>query len=201
MKVIGITGGVGAGKSTVLAMLKELCSCEVIVSDDVAKCIMAKGGPLTQEAERLFGSGAYLPDGELNKPLIASMIYGDDELLRRWNRAVHPAVNREIHEQIALARESGRYDFVFVESALLIENGYENVCDEIWYIYADASVRRERLRASRGYDDAKTDGIMNSQLDDAQFRSHCDFVVDTGNGIENTKHILQNRLEVYKQMC
>lgn len=198
MKVIGITGGVGAGKSTVLCMLKELCSCEVIVSDDVAKRIMEYGGPLTQEAQRLFGKEAYLPDKELNKPLIAAKIYSDEELLKRWNMAVHPAVNREIRSGIERARESGLYDFVFVESALLIENGYENICDEIWYIYAAASVRRERLRISRGYDDAKTDGIMQSQLDDSQFRKHCDFVVDTGGGIENTRHILQNRLEVYK---
>ncbi|MCM1307032.1 MAG: dephospho-CoA kinase [Butyrivibrio sp.] len=197
MRVIGITGGVGAGKSTVLAMLKELCRCELIIADDVAKSIMEKGGPLTGEALRLFGSGAYLTDGTLNRSLIASAIYGDAELLKRWNGAVHPAVNREIRLRIERARKSGLYDFIFVEAALLIENGYGEICDELWYVYADETARRERLRVSRGYDDAKTESIMKNQLDDAQFRRHCDFVVDTGGGIENTRHILQNRLEVY----
>lgn len=198
MRVIGITGGVGAGKSTVLSMLKEICSCEVIMSDDIAKEVMAKGGPLTDEAQRLFGDEVYLPDGTLNKPLIASSIYGSGELLQKWNAAVHPTVNREIFGRIARARESSDYDFLFVESALLIENGYSDVCDELWYVYADEKTRKERLRLDRGYDDAKTESIMRSQLDEEEFRKHCAFVVDTGGGIENTRRILQNRLEEYR---
>lgn len=200
MRVIGITGGVGAGKSTVLSMLRELCSCEVIMSDDVAKEIMAKGGPLTDEAIRLFGNEAYLSDGSLNKPLIASMIYGDGALLKEWNAAVHPAVNREIFDRIERARESRAYEFLFVESALLIENRYDAVCDEFWYVYAPEAVRKERLRLARGYDDSKTESIMQSQLDDAEFRKHCAFVVDTGDSIENTRRILQNKLAEYGRM-
>lgn len=197
MKIIGITGGVGAGKSTVLAMLKELCACTAICSDDVAKELTAKDGPLAGEAVRLFGEAVYLPDGGLNKPLIASKIYGDEELLRRWNLAVHPTVNQEIRRRIDQAAQSGFYAFVFVESALLIENGYENICDELWYVYADEGTRRERLRVQRGYDDTRTDGILHNQLDDAAFRRHCDFVIDTDGSLDAVRQVLQNRLELY----
>lgn len=200
MKVIGITGGVGAGKTTVLAMLRELCSCTAIVADDVAKEMMSADGPLAAEARRLFGEKAYLPDGELNRAHIAAAVYGSGELLEKWNSVVHPAVNRKICGMIKEAADSGLYDFIFVEAALLIENGYDRVCDELWYVYADEAARVERLRLQRGYDEARSRDIMRSQLDDGKFREACDFVIDTGRGFEHTRRQLQNRLEVYGQM-
>lgn len=198
MKVIGITGGVGAGKSTVIMMLRELCVCRIIMADDVAKEIMAKGGALTGQAERLFGAEAYLADGSLNKTHIAYMIYADSKLLERWNSIVHPAVNAEIYRRIDEARQSRQYEFTFIEAALLIENGYDRICDELWYVYADAEVRKERLLKQRGYDYAKTESIIKSQLSDEEFRRKCSFVIDTGTELEQVKQILQNRLEVYK---
>lgn len=197
MKVIGVTGGVGAGKSTVLHMLKELCRCEIIMADDVAKELMNYGQSLCDTAIRLFGTKAYDENNELDRAYIASKIYADEALRTQWTDAVHPAVNRHIHDKISEAGISGKYDFVFIEAALLIENGYDSICDELWYVYASEDVRRDRLKKSRGYSDARITGIFDSQMKEEEFRKHCDFIIDTGISMENTYNTVKNKLEEY----
>lgn len=197
MKVIGVTGGVGAGKSTVLHMLKELCRCEIIMADDVAKELMNYGQSLCDTAIRLFGTKAYDENKELDRAYIASKIYADEALRTQWTDVVHPAVNRHIHDKISEAGISGKYDFVFIEAALLIENGYDSICDELWYVYASEDVRRDRLKKSRGYSDARISGIFDSQMKEEEFRKHCDFIIDTGISMENTYNTVKNKLEEY----
>ena len=197
MKVIGVTGGVGAGKSTVLHMLKELCRCEIIMADDVAKELMNYGQSLCDTAIRLFGTKAYDENNELDRAYIASKIYADEALRTQWTDVVHPAVNRHIHDKISEAGISGKYDFVFIEAALLIENGYDSICDELWYVYASEDVRRDRLKKSRGYSDARITGIFDSQMKEEEFRKHCDFIIDTGISMENTYNTVKNKLEEY----
>lgn len=197
MKVIGVTGGVGAGKSTVLHMLKELCRCEIIMADDVAKELMNYGQSLCDTALRLFGTKAYDENKELDRAYIASKIYADETLKTQWTDVVHPAVNRHIHDKISEAGISGKYDFVFIEAALLIENGYDSICDELWYVYASEDVRRDRLKKSRGYSDARITGIFDSQMKEEEFRKYCDFMIDTGISMENTYNTVKNKLEEY----
>lgn len=197
MKVIGVTGGVGAGKSTVLHMLKELCRCEIIMADDVAKELMNYGQSLCDTALRLFGTKAYDENKELDRAYIASKIYADETLKTQWTDVVHPAVNRHIHDKISEAGISEKYDFVFIEAALLIENGYDSICDELWYVYASEDVRRDRLKKSRGYSDARITGIFDSQMKEEEFRKHCDFIIDTGISMENTYNTVKNKLEEY----
>ena len=197
MKVIGVTGGVGAGKSTVLHMLKELCRCEIIMADDVAKELMNYGQSLCDTALRLFGTKAYDENKELDRAYIASKIYADETLKTQWTDVVHPAVNRHIHDKISEAGISGKYDFVFIEAALLIENGYDSICDELWYVYASEDVRRDRLKKSRGYSDARITGIFDSQMKEDEFRKYCDFIIDTGISMENTYNTVKNKLEEY----
>ena len=77
-------------------------------------------------------------------------------------------------------------DFLFIEAALLIECGYDKIVDELWYIYADKEVRRQRLKESRGYSDEKIDNIFKNQLSEDKFRSHCKVVIDNSGTLEDT---------------
>lgn len=196
MRVIGVTGGVGAGKSTVLSMLKELCNCEIVMADDIAKDMMEPDGGLYQELIRIFGDKAY-ENGVLNRKYIAEQMYNNDSLKREWTAIVHPAVNSRIFSIIDAAKKAQKVDYVFIEAALLIENGYDRICDEIWYVFADAGTRIERLQKQRGYTPEKTGAIMDSQLSDDIFRSKSQFVIDTGHDIESTYNILKNKLSEY----
>ena len=91
---------------------------------------------------------------------------------------MHPAVNQYILDEIERERKEGKREFFVLESALLLENGYDKILDSMWYIYCDERVRAQRLQASRGYSEEKIRSIMNKQVSEAQFREVCDVVID-----------------------
>ena len=125
-----------------------------------------------------------LPDGRINKPEMSRRIFSVPELLDQVNQLVHPAVKIYILDESAREKKAGRLDFFIVEAALLIEAGYKEHLDELWYIYCDENERRRRLRASRGYSDEKIDNILRSQLSEQEFRDNADVVIDNSGTIE-----------------
>ena len=187
MITIGVTGGVGAGKSEILRYLDNNYSCRILMSDNAAKELEAPGGTLYEPLVRLLeeadiGDGSsgplLLENGEIDKKEMAARIFSDAQLLTKINELVHPAVNEYIREEIEREKKSGEKEFFILESALLIENGYDRILDSMWYIYCEESVRSVRLKASRGYSDEKIRSIMMSQVSEDVFRSHCDTVID-----------------------
>ncbi len=197
--IIGITGGIGAGKSTVLGYIKEHYNCLVIFSDDVGNDIKKKGYPAYDELVELLGKEILAEDGEIDKGKMASAIFNNNNLLKKVNNILHPAVNTFIIDIIEKERALGRYDFVFVEAALLIENGYDEIADELWYVYASEDVRRERLKQSRGYSDEKITDILGKQLDDTSFRKHCSFVIDNSGELERAAKDIDNKIGEWRK--
>lgn len=196
MKIIGVTGGVGAGKSEILHYIETHYNARVLLADEAAHAIEAPGGaiyePLIQLLDRYpvpVTDGAEaapitLPDGRINKPEMARRIFSVPELLDQVNQLVHPAVKTYILDESAREKKAGRLDFFIVEAALLIEGGYKEHLDELWYIYCDEKERRRRLRESRGYSDEKIDNILRSQLSEKEFRDNADVVIDNSGTIE-----------------
>ena len=196
MKIIGVTGGVGAGKSEILHYIETHYNARVLLADEAAHAIEAPGGaiyePLIQLLDRYpvpVTDGAEaapitLPDGRINKPEMARRIFSVPELLDQVNQLVHPAVKTYILDESAREKKAGRLDFFIVEAALLIEAGYKEHLDELWYIYCDEKERRRRLRESRGYSDEKIDNILRSQLSEQEFRDNADVVIDNSGTIE-----------------
>lgn len=196
MKIIGVTGGVGAGKSEILHYIETHYNARVLLADEAAHAIEAPGGaiyePLIQLLDRYpvpVTDGAEaapitLPDGRINKPEMARRIFSVPELLDQVNQLVHPAVKIYILDESAREKKAGRLDFFIVEAALLIEAGYKEHLDELWYIYCDEKERRRRLRESRGYSDEKIDNILRSQLSEKEFRDNADVVIDNSGTIE-----------------
>ncbi len=196
--IIGITGGVGAGKSVILDYIGESYNARVIFSDNVANDIKKKGYPAYDELIRILGEDILDETGEIDKKKMAAAIFGDENLLTAVNNILHPAVNTFIINIIDSEREKGELDFVFVEAALLIENGYKRFVDELWYVYADEDTRRSRLKASRGYSDEKIDNIFDSQLDDKTFRENADFVIDNSGTLDDAKKQIDNKIGEWK---
>lgn len=196
--IIGITGGVGAGKSTLLSYIKDNYNCLVILSDDVANDIKKKGFPAYEALVEALGRGILSEDGEIDKALMAKAIFNDKNKLKTVNNILHPAVNQYIINIVDDERKRGVYDFVFVEAALLIENGYDKIVDEMWYVYADEDTRRKRLKASRGYSDQKVTDIFKSQLSDETFREYCEFVIDNSGEDSKAFSEIDNRLKLWK---
>ena len=198
MKTIGITGGVGAGKSEVLNLITDMCSCVIVKADDLARSLEVRGEVCYEPLVELLGEEVLTDDGQIDPKKMAGMIFADgaEELLQSVNAIVHPAVKKRILEMIKDHSNSKENDYFFIEAALLIEDHYDEIVDEMWYIYADESVRRKRLKASRGYSDTKIDDIMDSQSSDEVFRKYCKVIIDNSGSIEDTKRQLNSILKV-----
>ncbi len=144
-----------------------------------------------------MGKGILKADGCIDRDRMAARIFVDNELLKKVNAIVHPAVRQYLENAVRKARAEGNTELFFIEAALLIENGYRDYVDEMWYIYAPIAVRKERLRQSRSYSDAKTEQIMQSQLTEERFRQNCDFVIDNGGTLAEAYEQVRKRLEAY----
>ena len=197
MKVIGITGGVGAGKSEVLKLIKGMCSCVIVTADDLARSLEVKGEVCYEPLVALLGKEVLAGDGQIDPKKMAKMIFSDngEELLKGVKAIVHPAVKERILSMIEEERAANEKDWFFIEAALLIEDGYDRIADELWYVYADEDVRRGRLRSSRNYSDEKITDIIQSQSSDEVFRRYCSVVIDNSGDIEDTKKQLEKVLK------
>ena len=194
MKIIGITGGVGAGKSEILSFIRKNYSCEIYLADEVAHKIKEKGQPCYEQLVELLGREVLDGEGQIDKGKMASIIFADVRLLQRVNEIVHPGVKEYILNRIREAQEKGNVELFFIEAALLIEAGYEKIVDELWYIHADKDVRRKRLQENRGYSPEKIEQIMNRQLSEEEFFEKCNFVIDNSGKIEDSYNQIQNKL-------
>ena len=185
MKVIGITGGVGSGKSKVLTFMQEHFSASVCQADHVAWELQMQGEKCYQEIVSYFGKNILNPDGTINRSALGQIVFSDPVKLAALNGIMHPAVKMRIREKMEAERKKGIKLFV-LEAALLLEEDYDQICDEVWFIYADAKVRKRSLRDGRSYTDDKTESIMKRQLTDAVFRERCDVVIDNSNDFSDT---------------
>lgn len=194
MKIIGITGGVGSGKSALLGYIKEKYSCRIILADEAAHRVKEPGQPCYDKLVGLLSVDILNEDGTINKNRMAAKIFGSKELLRKVNQIIHPAVRELIFREIELAASEEKIKFFFIEAALLIEGGYLKIVDEMWYIYAGEEVRRQRLKDTRGYSDEKIDSIMQSQLREDEFRKYCTVEIDNSGSLEDACRQIDARL-------
>lgn len=186
MKTIGITGGVGAGKSTVLNYLLDNYNCDVIITDKVAKDMYTKDSKAYNMIVMLFGDEVLDSDKEIDKKRLADIIFSNANKRAALNSIIHPLVKQEVITRITENKIADKFDYTFVESALLLEEHYEKFCDEVWYIDASEDVRRKRLKESRGYSDEKIDNIFECQNNKERFLSQCDYCIDNGQSEQYT---------------
>lgn len=197
MTVIGITGGVGSGKSRILEELGSSFGAVVCQADEVAKELQKKGHNCYDAIVRLFGAEILGLEGEINRKKLAEIVFTDPKKLKQLNAIVHPEVKRAVLSKISQEKERGTGLFV-IEAALLLEDHYDEICDELWYIYTEESVRRARLRQSRDYSDEKIDSIMKNQMNEEVFFDHCSHVIDNSGSFDDTKQRLAEVLENFK---
>ena len=185
MKIIGITGGVGAGKSTVLAYLEEKYNAFVIQADEVGHIVMEPGQECYQPVIDLFGKEVIKNDKTIDRKRVSDVVFGQPDFLSRLNGIIHPAVKRYILKSLEEQKEKGR-NLCIVEAALFLEEHYQDFCDEVWYIYTDEEIRIQRLMDSRGYTREKSLGIIGNQASEAYFRAHTDYVIENNGNLEKT---------------
>lgn len=177
MQLIGITGGVGCGKSFVMEQLAERYGAKVILADLVAHKLMERGKKSYREIVEHFGTGILQENGEINRLALASIVFQNEKELLVLNKITHPNVREEIIKEIAKVRQEGKVPFIALEAALLLEEHYDELCDEVWFVDADDEVRIARLMEKRGYTREKCLDIMEKQLKRKQFQEKCQHVI------------------------
>ncbi len=193
MYTIGVTGGIGAGKSEVLAYLEKKHGARVIRLDDISRGLLVPGTDAYERTAELLGRDILLADGSVDRGKVAERIFGDENLRTKLDEILHPAVKAEAVRLMEQAREEGCALFV-IEAALLIEDHYDAICDELWYIYAGETTRYSRLVSSRGYSRRRIEETMARQLSDREFREHTDFTLDNDGRFEETAKRIDSRL-------
>lgn len=196
MRIIGITGGVGSGKTQLLDYIRQHYNCEVVLADEVANRLKEPGEKCYEAIVKLLGNGILHGDATIDRQKMAEMIFRDKDLLDRVNEVIHPAVREYITELIAKKRQEKK-DFFFIEAALLIEAGYEDTVDEFWYVYASLEERKRRLKAQRGYTQEKTDSIAKEQLSEETFRRTCRVIIDNSGVLEDAYRQIDKKLGEY----
>lgn len=198
MKFIGITGGVGAGKSQILDFIKKHYCCEIYLADRVAEEVEQPGTKCYESLREVLDEDVFDPDdGKIDRSKMAMQIFRDATLLEKVNNIVHPAVFEFLMERLQQARNSEIIELFFVEAALLVECGYGKIVDEMWYVYASKEERIARLKQARGYTDEKIAGIMERQLCEEEFRANSDFVIDNSGSLEDAYRQIRKKLEAY----
>ena len=199
MLTIGVTGGVGAGKSEILKFLASHYKSRIIYTDVVANEIKLRGQPCFEPIVALLGGEILGEDGEIDKKRMAERIFHDDALLAQVNAILHPAVYTYVTNAIREEEVAGNIEFMFIEAALLIEAGYGKIVDEMWYVFAREDVRRNRLKESRGYDDEKIDRIFAQQLTQKAFEEGADFIIDNSGALQDACETIAEHIETLRK--
>lgn len=176
--IIGITGGIGCGKSTVLDYLEAEHHAFILKADEVAHEVMDPGGICHKKILCLFPERILTEDGSLDRKKISLLLFQNPESLKKVNRVVHPAVREEIEKRIRQEKEKNRTGLMVVEAALLTQGGLDTLCDEIWAVGAKTQIRIRRLMESRGYTREKCLQIMSQQASWEEYRKGADHIID-----------------------
>lgn len=175
MKVFGLTGKTGAGKSTVALKLKKL-GFYVIDGDSVARSITGKGKPALKELAKEFGCDIIEKDGSLNRKLLASRAFKNKESTGKLNSITHPIIKTEFETELKKAEKEG-YSFAVIDAAALLESSCKDLCEKIIVVTAPEEIRLQRIlqRDSITEEQAKT--RMNAQFPDEYYFSQADIII------------------------
>ena len=205
---IGVTGGIGSGKSLVMEILEEEHGAMIILSDQVAHELMEPGAKSYQDILAAFGEEILKEDRTIDRTKLSAIVFSDPDKLSKLNGITHPNAIQEIRDRMAaFAREAapraGQNEtddpvsittrdqgqdlrIIAVESALLLEAGMDQDFDSFWYVWADPEVRVKRLMEGREYTEDRARAVMASQKDDSYYRDRCQVVIDNSAGRQET---------------
>lgn len=180
MLTIGLTGGIGSGKSTVSKLLAEL-GAPIIDADQVGHAIYAPDGPAYPDMIAAFGEGILAPDRTIDRKKLGPIVFADPAALKRLNSIVHPKMFARMREMVNAMRTGGKRKPIVIEAAILIEANWQPLFNEIWLVIASRERVIERVERDRGLKPEQTEARIKAQLSDDDRRKYATTVV-TNNG-------------------
>lgn len=192
MKIIGVTGGIGSGKSTVAQILSTFGG-RIIDADSIAKEVVGKGEKALGEIRDQFGPAVINGAGELDRAKLASIVFNDSEKLKALNNITHKYVVERILEDIRRYREDG-VPFVILDVPIPVKSGFLDVAHEIWVVSADMETRISRIMNRSGYTYEEALKRIRSQMKDEDYFKIADRIIINNKGIEELRHEVENNL-------
>jgi dephospho-CoA kinase len=189
VKILGLTGGIGSGKSVAAQILAGL-GAVVIDADRVGHETYLPGTRGWQQVVAEFGREVVASDGTIDRKRLGALVFADPSKLARLNAIVHPLIRELVAERIAGVRAAGRAPAVVVEAAVLLEAKWHTVVDEVWVVTARPEIVQQRLVA-RGLDPAAIAARVQAQLSDAERAAHADVIVDNSGGLDRLEDQLR----------
>lgn len=196
MKVIGLTGGIASGKSTVSKYLSER-GAVVIDADIVAREIVGKGQPALNEIEDYFGEEVLNADGTLNRQYLGGVVFKCPEKLQVLNKITHGRIIKKIEEQIYYYRHLGNLKAIFVDAALLIEMKMYILTDEVWLVTVGNKTQLERLMSRDNLTLEEAKQRIDSQMSLKQKKEYSDVIIDNS---EDLKYLKKQIEGLYKNI-
>ncbi|SLF27407.1 dephospho-CoA kinase CoaE [Mycobacteroides abscessus subsp. bolletii] len=197
MKRIGLTGGIGSGKSTVAQMLADR-GAVIIDADAISRELMEPGSDVLNETVRSFGSAILTADGRLDRAALASVIFENEAKRKELNSIVHPAVRSEAERQAATAQADPGFSGVLIEDIpLLVETGQAQRFDGVVVVETALAERLRRLVDQRGMNRADALARIQAQASDQERREIATWLVDNSHSLEETRRQVET---VYGQI-
>lgn len=200
MKVIGITGGIGSGKSLVARIMLDKYGAFFINTDKIAKDQMEIGGISYQGVVDYFGKSILAEDDSIDSKKLSKIVFKDKEKLQKLNDLTHPQVLEVVVNELNKLRDLGQVKYAIIETALMIEAGFDYICDEVLYVYSPEDVRKERLMKERSYSEEKINAILESQSKDEDFRRRFSTVIENTGSLENLEAQIDNILDKFREI-
>ncbi|MFW6015006.1 MAG: dephospho-CoA kinase [bacterium] len=194
MRVIGLIGGIGTGKSYVADLLEHYFNAYIIKADDVGHKIIKKGTKSYKLIVDYFGLDILDNDKEINRTKLSEIVFKNSSKLKKLNTFTHPYIYEHIKKEITTLKNSYKYELIVLEVPLMLESGFNILADELWYVYTRLELRKKRLKLNRNFTDEKIENILSSQLNDEIYKKEADFIINNSYNKEYTLNQIENIL-------
>jgi dephospho-CoA kinase len=189
MLTIGLTGGIGSGKTTVTKILAEL-GAPIVDADKVGHAIYAPGGPAYADMIAAFGNGILADDRTIDRTKLGPIVFADPAALKRLNSILHPKMYARMREMIDAMRAAGETRPIVVEAAILIEANWLPLFNEVWLIVAAKERVIDRVERDRGLARVQVEARIKAQLSDDERRKHAAIVITNDSTIDDLRATL-----------
>ena len=190
MLTIGLTGGIGSGKSTAAKILAEF-GAPIIDADKVAHTTYTPDGAAYDAVIAAFGAEIVAVDRTIDRKKLGAIVFGNPDRLNKLTSIVWPATFKSIRAQLDGLRASGEKMPVVVEAAILIEASWQPLCDEIWLVRASRPAVIDRIERQRGLKPAETEARIRAQLSDDERAKHASLVIDNDGSLDALREVLK----------
>ena len=193
MKIIGLTGGIATGKSTVASMLREY-GLPVVDADAVAHRLLLPGGTNYEPVVREFGRGILTDDGQIDRKALGRLVFANQAQLKRLEELTHPAIKKELRKELTALAANGR-DYAILDHPLLFETGMEGLADEVWVVACDQDTQRQRLRQRDGLSPEAIEQRLAAQWSLAEKVRRADVVITNEGSLDELRLTIQGLLQ------